>query len=105
MDKSIARINQAKDSIRFQLGQKDRFINGVRLSYRYLDYIKEIVTQMGVPEKLMYLPHVESSFNYKAYSKFGAAGIWQFTRSTGRRYHSDLGSRYKWVHSSKWTAT
>ena len=34
----------------------------------------------------MYLPHVESSFNYEAYSKFGAAGIWQFTHDTGRRY-------------------
>jgi membrane-bound lytic murein transglycosylase D len=29
---------------------------------------------------------VESSFNYQAYSKFGAAGIWQFTRSTGKRF-------------------
>jgi membrane-bound lytic murein transglycosylase D len=29
---------------------------------------------------------VESSFNPKAYSKFGAAGMWQFTRSTGRRF-------------------
>jgi len=32
------------------------------------------------------LPHVESSFNPKAYSKVGAAGLWQFTRSTGRRF-------------------
>ncbi|MEE2840495.1 MAG: LysM peptidoglycan-binding domain-containing protein, partial [Acidobacteriota bacterium] len=30
--------------------------------------------------------HVESSFDYGAYSKRGAAGIWQFIRSTGRRY-------------------
>ena len=29
---------------------------------------------------------MESSFNPEAYSKAGAAGIWQFTRSTGRRY-------------------
>ena len=29
---------------------------------------------------------MESSFNPKAYSKFGAAGMWQFTRSTGRRF-------------------
>jgi membrane-bound lytic murein transglycosylase D len=35
---------------------------------------------------LAYLPHVESSFNPKAYSKFGAAGMWQFTRSTGKQY-------------------
>jgi membrane-bound lytic murein transglycosylase D len=39
-----------------------------------------------LPQDLAYLPHVESSFNLKAYSKFGAAGIWQFTRSTGRRF-------------------
>ena len=32
------------------------------------------------------LPHVESSFNAAAYSKVGAAGLWQFMRSTGRRY-------------------
>jgi len=29
---------------------------------------------------------VESSFNTAAYSKFGAAGIWQFTRGTGKSY-------------------
>ena len=32
------------------------------------------------------LPHVESSFNTYAYSKVGAAGMWQFMRSTGRRF-------------------
>ncbi|RPJ78699.1 MAG: LysM peptidoglycan-binding domain-containing protein, partial [Deltaproteobacteria bacterium] len=26
------------------------------------------------------------SYNYNAYSKFGAAGIWQFTRGTGKNY-------------------
>jgi membrane-bound lytic murein transglycosylase D len=41
-----------------------------------------------LPEDLAYLPHVESSFNPKAFSKFGAAGIWQFTRSTGKQYMS-----------------
>ncbi|MEJ2054822.1 MAG: transglycosylase SLT domain-containing protein [Calditrichaceae bacterium] len=29
---------------------------------------------------------VESSFNYKAYSSAGAAGIWQFTRGTGKQF-------------------
>jgi membrane-bound lytic murein transglycosylase D len=85
-DKSVRRLMEAQCSIRFQLGQKDRFIQGIQLSYRYLDYIREIIADMDLPEKLMYLPHVESSFNYMAFSKFGAAGIWQFTRDTGRRY-------------------
>ncbi|MGA1844967.1 MAG: lytic transglycosylase domain-containing protein [bacterium] len=85
-DKSLKRLLEAQYSIRFQLGQKDRFIQGIRLSYRYLDHMKEIIADMDLPEKLIYLPHVESSFNYMAFSKFGAAGIWQFTRDTGRRY-------------------
>ncbi|NIQ03841.1 MAG: transglycosylase SLT domain-containing protein, partial [Nitrospinaceae bacterium] len=32
------------------------------------------------------LPHVESSFQVGAYSSAGAAGIWQFTRGTGRLF-------------------
>ena len=40
----------------------------------------------GVPRELVALPHVESSFNPRAYSHVGAAGLWQFMRSTGRRY-------------------
>ena len=41
---------------------------------------------MGLPEELSALPHVESSFNPKAYSRVGASGLWQFTRATGRRF-------------------
>jgi membrane-bound lytic murein transglycosylase D len=76
----------AARNIRIQKGQKDRFINGVIRSGAFLEQIKSIFRQNGLPEDLAYIPHVESSFNYKAYSKFGASGIWQFTRSTGRRY-------------------
>ncbi|MFZ5572975.1 MAG: LysM peptidoglycan-binding domain-containing protein [Thermodesulfobacteriota bacterium] len=76
----------AQERVRFQLGQQDRFREGLIRSGRYLGEIKRIFREYGLPEELAYLPHVESSFNYKAYSKFGAAGIWQFTHSTGRRY-------------------
>ena len=41
---------------------------------------------MGLPRELAALPHVESSFNTYAYSKVGAAGMWQFMRGTGRRF-------------------
>ena len=80
------RLRQAAAAIRFQLGQKDHFLEGVIRSGAYLGQIKEILRSYGLPEELAYLPHVESSFNYKAYSKFGAAGIWQFTRETGQRF-------------------
>lgn len=79
-------LQTATTNIRFQRGQRDRFIRGVQRSGAYLKQIKAIFTANGLPEDLAYLPHVESSFNYKAYSKFGAAGIWQFTRSTGKQY-------------------
>ncbi|MCB2166981.1 MAG: transglycosylase SLT domain-containing protein [Deltaproteobacteria bacterium] len=77
---------RASQRVRGQLGQKDRFRAGLIRSGAYLDEIRTILTSYGVPEDLAYLPHVESSFNPSAYSKFGAAGIWQFTRSTGKRF-------------------
>jgi membrane-bound lytic murein transglycosylase D len=73
-------------NLRCQVGQKDPFRQGVIRSGAYLQEIKQIFRDSGLPEDLAYMPHVESSFNPQAYSKFGAAGIWQFTRSTGKRY-------------------
>lgn len=80
----------AQDNIRFQSGQKDNFRKGLIRSGAYLEEIKQILASYGVPEDLAYLPHVESSFNYKAYSKFGAAGIWQFTESSGKQFKLDV---------------
>jgi membrane-bound lytic murein transglycosylase D len=79
-------LENAINKIRFQRGQKNRFREGIIRSGAYLARIKRIFRKFGLPEELAYLPHVESSFNYQAYSKFGASGIWQFTWSTGRRF-------------------
>ncbi|MBL0715934.1 MAG: transglycosylase SLT domain-containing protein [Desulfosarcina sp.] len=79
-------FRRASSRVRCQIGQKNRFMAGLTRSGAYIDEIRTILKSYGVPEDLAYLPHVESSFNPKAYSKFGAAGIWQFTRSTGRRF-------------------
>jgi membrane-bound lytic murein transglycosylase D len=77
---------RARRRVRCQIGQQDRFQAGVIRSGAYLDQMRAILRSNGVPEDLAYLPHVESSFNAHAYSKFGAAGMWQFTRSTGKRF-------------------
>lgn len=77
---------EASRNIRFQRGQSDRFRDGIIRSGRYLEKIKSIMREYQLPEDLAYLPHVESSFNYHAYSKFGAAGMWQFTYGTGKRF-------------------
>ncbi len=77
---------KSADNIRSQTGQKERFREGVGRSGAYMAEIRKIFTAKGLPSDLAYLPHVESSFQNKAYSKFGAAGMWQFTRSTGKQY-------------------
>ncbi|MFW8600206.1 transglycosylase SLT domain-containing protein [Desulfobacterota bacterium M19] len=81
-----AELRKAANNIRFQLCLKNRFKQGIINSGQYLQTIKQIFRRQHLPTDLAYLPHVESSYNYKAYSKFGAAGIWQFIRATGRRY-------------------
>jgi membrane-bound lytic murein transglycosylase D len=81
-----ATFRKAMRNIRCQIGQKDRFREGLIFSGAYIEEIKEIFRSQGLPEDLAYLPHVESSFNPKAYSKLGAAGIWQFTHPTGKRF-------------------
>jgi membrane-bound lytic murein transglycosylase D len=79
-------LTSAHDRIRFQLGQKERFKQGLERSTAYLDTIRAVFSQYGVPAQLAFLPHVESSFNYEAYSKVGAAGLWQFMRGTGKLF-------------------
>ena len=80
------RLQKASESVRAQVGQKDRFHEGVIRSGAYMAEIKKIFKKEGLPQDLAYLPHVESSFNLRAYSKFGASGIWQFTRATGKQF-------------------
>ncbi len=72
--------------IRYQQGLKDRFRQGLIRAGRWRDFINKEFRDLGVPIDLAALPHVESSYNPDARSHVGASGIWQFTRSTGRRF-------------------
>lgn len=73
--------------VRRQQGMRDRYYQGLVRAQPYINMIRTILKSRNVPEELAYLPHVESSFNYRAYSKVGAAGMWQFMRGTARRYN------------------
>ena len=55
-------------------------------SKQYLPMIRGIFREYGLPEDLAYLAMIESGFNPNARSPAGAYGMWQFIKSTGRRY-------------------
>ncbi len=83
-------FKRAAYNLRVQTGLKNQFKEGIIRSGALMDEFKRIFLSHGLPSDLLCLPSVESSFNTAAYSKFGAAGIWQFTRSTGKIY-MDIG--------------
>jgi membrane-bound lytic murein transglycosylase D len=89
-DKDPRRFALAADParIRSQRGLRERFSDGIRVSRRYLAEMEEVFRREGLPAELTRLPLVESCFDIEAYSKVGAAGIWQFMPSTGRSYMS-----------------
>jgi membrane-bound lytic murein transglycosylase D len=76
----------ASDNVRWQLGQSNRFLAGLRRSGAYREHIQKVIAAKNLPSQLVVLPHVESSFNPGAYSSADAAGMWQFTRATGQRF-------------------
>ena len=79
-------LRDARSRIRYQQGLSDRFRAGLERAGRYRAHVYNEFTKLGVPVELAALPHVESSYNPDARSHVGASGIWQFTRSTARRF-------------------
>jgi membrane-bound lytic murein transglycosylase D len=76
----------AVGQIRYQQGLKDRFRQGLQRAGRWRDHVNHEFSALNLPIEIAALPHVESSYNPDARSNVGASGIWQFTRSTGRRF-------------------
>ncbi len=81
-----SRFLAARGRVRVQRGLREQFTQAITISGRYLPQMEKIFRDAGLPVELTRLPFVESSFNVKAYSKVGAAGIWQFMPATARQY-------------------
>jgi membrane-bound lytic murein transglycosylase D len=80
------RFRDAVGTFRAQRGLKEKTERALRVSGQYLPKMEAIFAAEGLPTTLTRLPLVESSFNTEAYSKVGAAGLWQFIPSSARLY-------------------
>ncbi len=78
--------HSAKD-IRCQTGVREGFEEGLKRFDRYVGLVDHVLAENNLPADIRYLPFVESSYNPRAYSKAGAAGLWQIMPATAR----DLG--------------
>ena len=64
----------------------------LKRSKRFFAQIVPILKQQGIPEDLKYLMAIESNLDPKALSVAGAAGLWQFTKSTAQTYGLEVSS-------------
>ncbi len=53
---------------------------------RYRDLLVRSLRKAGLPEDLMYVCMIESSYDPTTYSRAGASGLWQFMPAGGRIY-------------------
>lgn len=80
------RFQKATENVRWQLGQADRYREGLVRSGAYRPYIEKVLKSLNLPLELAALPHVESSFHPGAVSSVAASGMWQFMRETAQRF-------------------
>ncbi|GAB4335531.1 MAG: hypothetical protein Kow0037_15550 [Calditrichia bacterium] len=77
-------LKSMQDNIRAQQGMRETFRSGIERMGYYWPYVRDTFERYGLPVELGYLAQLESSFNPVAKSHAGAAGMWQFMRSSAR---------------------
>lgn len=77
----------------------------IKRANKYFPQIEPILERMGVPDDLKYLMVIESNLDPQAQSGAGAAGLWQFTQSTGRAYglevNANIDERFNTVKATE----
>ncbi len=87
VEREVERLSAHPDALSRQLGRGEP----------YLYYILQEVRKRRMPTEIALLPCIESGFRPVAYSRHGAAGLWQFMPSTGRY----LGLKQDWWYDGR----
>jgi len=87
IQKEIKRLQHSPQSFDILIGRAQPFLH----------HIIEQVEQRAIPAEIALLPAVESGFRPYAYSRNGAAGLWQFMPATGR----SLGLEQDWWYDGR----
>jgi membrane-bound lytic murein transglycosylase D len=77
-------IRKAAERIRCQGGVADQYRNALGRHGIYGPMVVSTLKKAGLPTDIQYLPFVESSYRPTAYSRVGAAGMWQIMPRTAR---------------------
>ncbi|RMI06572.1 MAG: LysM peptidoglycan-binding domain-containing protein, partial [Calditrichaeota bacterium] len=77
----------------------------IRRSRKYIPALRRYFVEKGFPEEIMYLGLIESGFNPVARSHSGAVGMFQFIKSTARKYglrvNRSVDERYSPIKSAR----
>lgn len=76
----------------YTLQKRDQMEYMLGIGKYYFPIFENILSANDLPLELKYLPVIESALNPNAFSRMGAAGLWQFMVPTGRMYGLEINS-------------
>lgn len=80
------RFANAAKFLRSQRGIKEKMKSALKAAGAWLPYMETIFEDAGMPIALTRIPMFESGFNADARSHAAAIGMWQFIKSSGKKY-------------------
>tara|TARA_B100000029_G_scaffold516669_1_gene632487 strand:+ start:2707 stop:5103 length:2397 start_codon:yes stop_codon:yes gene_type:complete len=89
-NRSAATMKDAVGGVRCQSGNRDRFYEALKRYDVYGALVRDVLSRAGLPSDIQYLPLVESLYDPSAYSRLGAAGLWQIMPETAKELGLNL---------------
>jgi hypothetical protein len=88
-DRSDIRERMDRELIAFTYTQSVSILM-IKRANRYFPQVEPILKANGIPDDLKYLMVIESNLEPRSVSSASAAGLWQFTPSTGKAYGMEI---------------